>query len=208
MNAQLVNSSIVVLVRNPSPTTFSASFLREKVWPDRTNFRSQVYIPPLAQYVFDDGLILEAVESRVKVEKNRSPQKKSEDTEEQFLYSLVDTASPLFAAVSYMEPFAIGLNYRFELKGVSSLSVFRGQLPEDAIVRQVVVRRPFSAWVTNLHFGVKDGSDDAVFCDANVHIEPASVEPGERLAWLEGGLRELTRKYDHVIEEIANAGLD
>lgn len=175
MEPQLTNTSIVLLVKRPSTTTFSLKYFKQQGLLQNRLPQHQLYLPPISQYRFDDGLIFEAVEQRVKLELPRSTEADEPLSPEACFAKLLEEAVPLVHAIDFMEPYAVGLNYFFELVGAESLQAFRGTLSGDTMITGLMTSRPHDGHQMNQHFRLAplgpNGTGKRVEVETNFHFD-------------------------------------
>lgn len=114
----LINTSYVFIVEANNPNMFSADLLKTKgvVSADATVTQNLV-LPPFAQIAFDDGLVFEALESRIKLEIT-FPEPVALD-EYQVDTDPVNTGGPRLAEeIAVMRLRSVGINFRVLIEGV------------------------------------------------------------------------------------------
>jgi len=174
MELEMINAAIVALMKYPAVATFSPQFLKRQQYFEHAAMESQVYVPMVAQYGFEDGLFFEAVENRVKVELHRVTfPEQGLPSEAEHIHRLVALAKPLFSDADYMVPFAVGLNYQFQALDVHTLQALLPQPIQQYELRQIVLSRSDGQRTFNYNLGLgnpTETGDLPVFVEANVHI--------------------------------------
>lgn len=184
----IVGQSIVFVSEDIVPAVYQSRLLDSIDSLRRLNVMEELRIPPLTRMVFENGLLIEAIQqATLKVEQTFQSRKVNID-EFQPSDILEQTAAGLFA-ISLFNPRALGLNFNVRIPNTQLPAIMAGWTTNTLVISNPGRDPDLEGAVLQLQFtGYVDGEERGVAANANFHFE----RQGDNLS------PEETRAYIHL----------